>query len=209
MVSTSRQSTTEDGGTQLMVRDARANIIEASWNLFKEKGYEGTTIDDIIAKAGIAKGTFYHHFQGKSALLGTLSDVFDEHYRELDAELDPAGSPVKQIQYLNRRMFGYIEQHIPVDLLSAQLTSQLNERGDRSLVDQDRFYFAIHRKLVAKGQELGEITKDYSTHDIVRLYAMAERSMLYDWCLHQGSQPLVGEPTRIVAMVLSVFVRKI
>ena len=181
-----------------MVRDARANIIEASWNLFKEKGYEGTTIDDIIAKAGIAKGTFYHHFQGKSALLGTLSDVFDEHYRELDAELDPAGSPVEQIQYLNRRMFGYIEQHIPVDLLSAQLTSQLNERGDRSLVDQDRFYFAIHRKLVAKGQELGEITKDYSTHDIVRLYAMAERSMLYDWCLHHAWKAMTTRRARSI-----------
>lgn len=192
-----------------MARDARTSIIEASWSLFKEQGYGKTTIDDIIAKAGIAKGTFYHHFQGKSVLLGTLSDVFDEHYRELDATLDPNDSPAEQIRYLNQQMFGYIEQHIPVDLLSAQLASQLNVRGDRSLVDQDRFYFAIHRRLVAKGQEIGEITKDYSTHDIVRLYAMAERSMLYDWCLHQGSQPLVGEPTRIVAAVLSVFIRRI
>ena len=192
-----------------MARDARGSIIDASWELFKEKGFEKTTIDDIIAKAGIAKGTFYHHFQGKSALLGTLSDVFDEQYREMDAELDPEGSVVEQIEYLNRRMFGWIEKHVPVELLSAQLASQLNERGDRSLVNQDRFYFAIHRKLVARGQDRGEITRDYSTHDIVRLYAMAERSMLYDWCLHQGAQPLVGEPTRIVAEVLSRFVRRI
>lgn len=192
-----------------MVRDARSSIIDASWELFKEKGYEKTTIDDIIEKAGIAKGTFYHHFQGKSALLGTLSDVFDEKYRELDATLDPEGTVAEQVRYLNVQMFGWIEQHVPVELLSAQLASQLNERGDRSLVNQDRFYSAIHRRLFARGQESGEITRDYSTHDIVRFYAMAERSMLYDWCLHQGSQPLVGEPTRIVAEVLSRFVRRI
>ena len=56
-----------------MQRDARADIIHASWDLFRDKGFEGTTVDEIIDRAGIAKGTFYHHFQGKSSLLGTLS----------------------------------------------------------------------------------------------------------------------------------------
>ena len=189
-----------------MSRDARSAIIHASWKLFRERGYDKTTVDEIIEKSNVAKGTFYHHFQGKSALLGTLSDIFDDKYRELELDLDPEQSAVEQIPALNWAMFGYIEQEIPVELLSALLASQLNPGGDRSLVNQERYYFAIHRKLFAKGQDDGDISTDISVHDIVRLYAMAERSMLYDWCLHQGSQPLVGEPTRIVEELLQQYV---
>ncbi|MFT8705325.1 TetR/AcrR family transcriptional regulator [Bifidobacterium aquikefiricola] len=189
-----------------MVRDARASIIHAAWSLFRDKGFDKTTIDEIIEKAGTAKGTFYHHFQGKSALLGTLSDLFDDKYHELEHQLDPESSVVAQIKWLNVQFFDYIERSVPVEMLSALLASQLNPRGDRSLVNQKRYYFAIHRKLVSKGQENGEITTDTSAHDIVRLYAITERSMLYDWCLYQGSQPLVGEPTRIVAETLERYV---
>lgn len=189
-----------------MQRDARADIIHASWELFRAKGFERTTVDEIIERAGIAKGTFYHHFQGKAMLLGTLSDVLDDKYRELEGELSTDLSIVEQIKTLNVQLFTFIEQNVPVDALRAQLASQLNPRGDRSLMDQERYYFAIHRKLVAEGQDKGEITRSTSVHDIVRFYAMAERSMLYDWCLYQGAQPLVGEPTRIVAGVLDLFV---
>ena len=191
-----------------MPRVAKAQIIHASWDLFREQGFENTTVDEIIARAGIAKGTFYHHFQGKSSLLGTLSVVLDEKYRELEHNLDPTLSVVEQIKTINREMFDYIEKNIPVELFRAQLSSQLNPRGDRSLLDNERYYFALHRKLVARGQDDGEITRDISVHDIVRYYAMAERSMMYDWCLHQGAQPLVGEPTRIVAGILDRFVIK-
>ena len=189
-----------------MPRDARSEIIHVSWKLFRERGYDKTTVDEIIAQSRIAKGTFYHHFQGKSALLGTLSDIFDDKYRELEVDLDPEQSVVGQIPALNLAMFRYIEQEIPVELFSALLASQLNPGGDRSLVNQERYYFAIHRKLFAKGQDDGDITRDISVHDMVRLYAMVERSMLYDWCLHQGSQPLVGEPTRIVEELFQRFV---
>ena len=191
-----------------MPREARIAIVHASWELFREKGFEKTTVDEIIERAGIAKGTFYHHFEGKSSLLGTLSDILDDKYRDLEEHLDPTLGAVEQIKTLNREMFGYIEKNIPVELYRALLASQLNPRGDRSLLNQERYYFALHRRLVANGQEDGEITRDISVHDIVRFYAMAERSMMYDWCLHQGAQPLVGEPTRIVAGILDRFVIK-
>lgn len=189
-----------------MPRDARNDIVHASWELFRTQGFRHTTVDQIIARAGIAKGTFYHHFQSKSKLLGALSDIFDDKYRKLETGLDQSLSIVDQIKSLNIAMFTFIQDTVPVDLLRELLASQLSPRGDRSLVNHDRYYFAIHRKFVARGQEAGEFTSDVSAHDIVRLYAMAERSMLYDWCLHQGAQPLVGEPNRIVAGVLDQFV---
>lgn len=47
----------------------RAEFIELSEELFRTKGYEATTINDVIAAAGVSKGAFYHHFKAKEDLL--------------------------------------------------------------------------------------------------------------------------------------------
>ena len=67
----------------------KSKIIEAAWGLFREKGYDETTIEDIISLSGTSKGTFYHYFSGKDALLGSLSDIFDSYYEELVERLEP------------------------------------------------------------------------------------------------------------------------
>ncbi len=50
----------------------RQEIVVAATHLFLDKGYEETRIIDIVKKVGIAKGTFYHHFQSKEDLLGEV-----------------------------------------------------------------------------------------------------------------------------------------
>lgn len=46
--------------------------MQIAYRLFLSKGYEETSIDEIIAEAQIAKGTFYYHFKSKEALLEAL-----------------------------------------------------------------------------------------------------------------------------------------
>ena len=61
----------------------KAKIVSAAWKLFYEQGYEDTTVDDIVYESGTSKGSFYHYFSGKDALLSSLSYLFDEKYAEL------------------------------------------------------------------------------------------------------------------------------
>ena len=56
----------------------RATLIEAAGKLFAEKGYEGTTMDEIAAAAGFAKGTLYHYFANKADLLQVLREGFEK-----------------------------------------------------------------------------------------------------------------------------------
>ena len=70
-------------------RNTKGRIISAAWKLFYENGYDATTIEDIIYASGTSRGSFYHYFEGKDALLGTLAYVFDEKYEELRKTLDP------------------------------------------------------------------------------------------------------------------------
>jgi AcrR family transcriptional regulator len=52
-------------------------LIEIASKLFIEKGYEATTMDEIAAGAGVAKGTLYHYFASKSELLEVIQDGFE------------------------------------------------------------------------------------------------------------------------------------
>lgn len=47
----------------------KKELIKKAYELFITKGYENTSVDDIIASAGIAKGTYYYHFESKQQIL--------------------------------------------------------------------------------------------------------------------------------------------
>lgn len=44
-------------------KSVKGRIVEAAWQLFYEKGYNGTTVDDIIDLSGTSKGSFYYYFK--------------------------------------------------------------------------------------------------------------------------------------------------
>jgi AcrR family transcriptional regulator len=53
--------------------DRRAEILDSAQALFFEQGYERTTVNDVIARVGISKGGFYHHFTAKEDLLEAIT----------------------------------------------------------------------------------------------------------------------------------------
>jgi AcrR family transcriptional regulator len=50
----------------------RSELIAAAQQLFYSKGYERTSVNDIVEKVGVAKGTFYHYFDSKTAVLEAI-----------------------------------------------------------------------------------------------------------------------------------------
>ncbi len=64
----------------------QAELIEIARALFFERGYERTSVDEIIARAGVSKGAFYHHFPSKDALLEVLAEQIAEESAEQAAE---------------------------------------------------------------------------------------------------------------------------
>ena len=70
--------------------EKRARILEAGRALFREKGYEATSINDIAARAGVAAGAFYLSFRSKRQLLVVLMNELTERLAALD--LRPAAS---------------------------------------------------------------------------------------------------------------------
>jgi AcrR family transcriptional regulator len=54
----------------------RAELIDTAQGLFLTRGYEATTINDVIAATGLSKGAFYHHFRAKDDLLEAIAQRF-------------------------------------------------------------------------------------------------------------------------------------
>ena len=184
-------------------RQTKSKIVSAAWQLFYEQGYDNTTVDEIIAASGTSKGSFYHYFDGKDALLGSLAYLFDEAYETLAQSLDDTMPCIDTLCYLNRELFGMIENRIDIDLLTRLYSTQLTTRGEKHLLDQNRVYYKLLRRIVLQGQARGEITTEKSVNDIVRLYAMAERALLYDWCLCAGNYSLQAYAAEVLPMFLS------
>src|ERR1700753_13993 len=51
----------------------RAELLDCAQALFLRKGYERTTINDVIAATGLSQGAFYHHFKAKEELLEAMA----------------------------------------------------------------------------------------------------------------------------------------
>jgi len=54
----------------------RAELVDTAQGLFLTRGYEATTINDVISATGLSKGAFYHHFRSKEDLLEAITDRF-------------------------------------------------------------------------------------------------------------------------------------
>ena len=151
---------------------------------------EKTPTTPKAKSSGTSRGSFYHYFEGKDALLSSLSYLFDRKYEELSSTLDPDMDRFDQLMYLNRELFAMIENSISLDLLARLYSSQLVTRGDKHLLDHNRIYYKLLRQIVLEGQQRGELREDLPVSEMVRVYALCERALIYDWCLSEGDYSL-------------------
>lgn len=188
-------------------RNTKGMIVNAAWKLFYRQGYDDTTVEEIIEASGTSRGSFYHYFEGKDALLSSLSYLFDEKYDELMETLDPNTDAFDKLMYLNGELFEMIENSVSLDLLARLYSSQLVTRGDKHLLDHNRVYYKILRQIASEGIARGELTGAFTVNEIVNAYAMLERALLYDWCISGGGYSLKNYAARMLPLLFG-FVRK-
>lgn len=189
-------------------KKTKSKIVTAAWKLFYEQGYDNTTVEEIIDESGTSRGSFYHYFEGKDALLGSLAYMFDEKYEELSENLPDGIDSIETLLFLNKELFAMIEETVDFDLLCRLLSSQLVTNGEKHLLDRNRTYYKLLKKIITAGQESGEITDEFSANELVKHYALIERGIMYDWCLSNSEYSLSKYAGRFMPGLLMSF-RKI
>ena len=73
----------------------RAHLVEVATRLFAEHGYDGTSIEAVLAETGVSRGSLYHHFPGKEALfLAAMESVGRRIEAQIRGAAQDAGDPV-------------------------------------------------------------------------------------------------------------------
>ena len=186
-------------------KTTKKKIVSAAWKLFYEQGYDNTTVGDIVEESGTSKGSFYHYFEGKDALLSSLSFLFDEKYEELMPSVDPQMHSVDKLLYLNRELFGVIENTVSLELLARLFSSQLITKGERQpkICPPHVMSAAVLLRRVDLVQQRGQIRSDITANEISKLYAVAERGLMYDWCICGGNYSLKNYAASVMPLLLA------
>ncbi|MFF2501687.1 MULTISPECIES: TetR/AcrR family transcriptional regulator [Peribacillus] len=124
------------------MKEKNKMIIDKSVELFAEKGYHATSVQEIAEKCGIAKGSFYNHFKSKEELLVSIFKFYYEALTDslLDLELDASLSSKDKFM---RQITVHIE-HMTGNTNLIQMMMQ--EQMVHISKELDRFLHYIHEE---------------------------------------------------------------
>ena len=138
-----------------------------------------------------------------------MSYLFYEKYEELSSVIDPNLSAYDKLLFLNHELFYMIETSVDIQLLAYLYSSQLITKDKKSLSDKKRFYFKWITEILEDGLKNNEFKNTSSAKELMNIYAMYERAMLYDWALFKGKYSLTEYSDRLLPHVLDTFVNGI
>lgn len=134
--------------------ERRAQVLRHAKRIFARKGYHRTNVADIIARARIARGTFYLYFENKKDLFEELLEqvVSELSTRILRLKVGPGqNSPVEQLRDNLRRVVGFV-------LSERELTDILLNHSvgfDRELDVKIREFYERIAQLIQRSLDLG------------------------------------------------------
>ena len=146
-------STVDPGDRAKLER--RRQIVSAAKTVFAEAGYHGASINAIIEKAQIARGTFYLYFESKSAVFDSILDqaLTDLRTRIKRIEVDDPNAPAPQVQ-LREQVVATLE-YIVSDRPLAMLLLSAGHTPDAEATERLDQFFAEVRDLLRRALETG------------------------------------------------------
>ena len=176
-----------------MSADARrAQLLEVALELFGARGYHATSINHIIEKASVARGTFYQYFKSKR-------EIFDSLLDQLFAEVNSSVSPIaiaapetmaRAIRANIESLCRTLQENLPMGRVLLEQAVGVDDAGREQLRE---FYLRVLERLeraVTVGQHLGVVRAGDPSLIAVFLLAMVKES-LYQQIIGTRSFPVV------------------
>jgi AcrR family transcriptional regulator len=108
----------------------RRRVLDAAKKLFDERGVAAVTLDDVVAAAGVGKGTLFRRFGDKAGLAVALLDeqehALQEHILSGPPPLGPGAPPVERLVAFTRAYVGYVGDN--TELVAMSQTSSPGAR---------------------------------------------------------------------------------
>lgn len=167
--------------------ETRTRIFRAAIGLFREKGFEETTIDEITERADVAKGTFFNYFPRKEAVLGYLSE---EQLAEAEAFAEAiiaSDKParLKLIELLQRIASVYEEDPD----LAQYVVRESMKRAYTPTDGVHRHWHSLLTGLFGQGQQCGEFRRDLDVNRAVYVIGSVYMGTVFMWLYCRSGSP--------------------
>ena len=154
-------------------------IFDTAMHLMSEKGFQGTTVREICASAGIPIGTFYNCYKSKVDILKRIYDAGDAYIQNVDKIDGKEPDALEQLCAFAKR-YAQLNEQTGIDVL-------------RVLFYPSNEWFSIERpmqiyarRFVEAGQSCGSIREDIPADEIVGSLFDILRGVCYNWCVCDG-----------------------
>ena len=157
----------------------KRKIFETSMKLFAEKGYDATSIEEITATVGVAKGTLYYHFSSKEEIFNFLVEegvkLLKNSIAIKTANLDSSVDKIKAKVLIQLKVLVKYEDFMAIVL------SQIWGTGARSQICKKYIfeYITMIENIVKEGIEKGELSKGDPNVIASGIFGIACSSLIY------------------------------
>ncbi len=185
------------------VLGARERILAAAIDLFATQGYDATSVTQVIERAGLTKGGFYHHFASKDALLYEVyGDLITRQLERMDAILAQRMSAPQTLRAL---IVDLVESTANSAQQAMVFWRELHRLGDDHTAEyrsaRRRYHDAV-RRIVRNGQAAGEFAQVASA-DTVTFTIFGVINELPLWYRPSGRKKPTQIATEIADFVLA------
>src|SRR6202161_100683 len=160
----------------------REKLLHSAVQLFHEFGYNGTSVQDIVSKAGVPKGSFYNYFKSKENIAFAASYFFYSFLLS-HLKLENTSSPVKRLRSFFRLIQREMQRHeysrgCLVGNFASEITNAtpaLKTRIGEHLDEATRRIATV----IGQAQEAGELDRTVLTLDVSRFILDALYGAIY------------------------------
>ena len=169
----------------------RAQLLDVALELFGARGYHATSINHIIEKASVARGTFYQYFKSKREIFDSL---LDQLFAEVNASVQPIAiaapeTMARAIRANIEALCRTLQENLPMGRVLLEQAVGVDDAGREQVRE---FYLRVLERLeraVTVGQHLGVVRAGDPSLIAVFLLAMVEES-LYQQIIGTRSFPV-------------------
>jgi len=164
--------------------DIRERLFQAALQLFAEKGFAETTVEDITNAADVGKGTFFNYFPSKDHILLAFGEMQLGKLEETVKTARRRNEPMPEfLRALGVRMTQEPTRNPAIirALLQAFLSTT---RVREAMIDMQERVQALHTQMIQLGQDRGEIRSDLPAAEIAQVFRQTIFGTLLIWSLY-------------------------
>jgi AcrR family transcriptional regulator len=184
---------------QLQAIETKNKIYDTALELMDKKGFDNITIKEISKKARVSVGTFYLYFKSKSS-------IFDEIYKRGDDYFQNyVAGALKEENFLDR-IVEFFQYYARFNIASGLETmQQLYNTHNKLFIKKGRYMQVLLEKVVKEGQEKKEVSTTTTPEEMTEFLFIANRGLVYDWCLHLGKYDLEEAMVKFTKRLMELF----